>query len=697
MNSSKKKTSFPDVSGFFTLLYVASLVIVPAAFVAGLISGGRSGDNNIYAGLSVAVYSAAMFLSWVPFLLVGVSTEIVFFRSHIFNPSSVDENRSAATLARMAVSLLALYAVLWLSSAWAGSVCGQVWRILPLWPALVAMAWAFGLLLIAYRTVVTSERGDSMIVETGAKRQAMSQQVRGQESQSPAEQDTSSRSPSYEFPWTKPLSGLDSLAGMHDLKTELAAALVGFRQYSSDGSVADRNGILLSGPPGNGKTAFAEAIAGELGLPFVKLGCQDLTSKWVNESQAVLKDLFRQASEQPCVIFFDEFDGVALSRGNNNMHGEDRKLVNALLSEIDNARKLRIVLIAATNYIEQIDSAIARDGRFDYRIEIPYPDKEARTAILQGLLKKFSVKAETGTVDYVADLWVRRSVAFIESTVKRLRDSGKGIKGATATVKDFKQASREASRRASAIPNFGAKLSEIALTAEVRRETDSLVYRLRHWEEITERGGEPPSGVLLYGPPGTGKTNLVRALARELEYWHVFEVNASDVLQDPRKFRDTMDLASNHRPAIIFIDEADELLRDRTHSNAAGATNEILKAMDGMMGKIPEIVFMAATNNAEIIDGAALRGGRFAEKIFMGRLTGEDLVTFLEKDFESKTKVTFAADLTPRTLAAKLREAAPSDALGMLRKAINYTFGQGCDARPVCMADIDKAIISTQL
>jgi transitional endoplasmic reticulum ATPase len=190
---------------------------------------------------------------------------------------------------------------------------------------------------------------------------------------------------------------------------------------------------------------------------------------------------------------------------------------------------------------------------------------------------------------------------------------------------------------------------------------------------------------------------LVRALARELEYWHVFEVNASDVLQNPRKFRDTVELAANHRPAIIFLDEADELLRERVHSNSASATNEILKCMDGMMGKIPEIVFMAATNNAELMDAAALRGGRFSEKIYMGRLTGRDLVDFLEKDFASKTKVQFAANLTPELLATRLKEAAPSDAIGILRKAINYTFGQSGEVRSVCMEDIDKAIVSMQL
>ncbi len=88
--------------------------------------------------------------------------------------------------------------------------------------------------------------------------------------------------------------------------------------------MSDRNSILLSGPPGNGKTAFALAIAGELKLPFVKVSGVDLFSKWVNESAAMLKDLFRQAAVQPCVVFLDEFDFVAKNRSNEHMSDEDR-------------------------------------------------------------------------------------------------------------------------------------------------------------------------------------------------------------------------------------------------------------------------------------------------------------------------------------------------------------------------------------
>ena len=654
-----------------------SVLMVPLAFALTLVGGAWTGNDGLYTGLPVPIYSALMYLSWVPFVLFGVLNEVLFL-----NPVWSERRRTV-------VSSLFHYLLLWFSAAWAGSVTSEAWRVLPLGSAIFQVPLALLMLYLAIRGAWT----------TLTDSPAMDAQDAGQHDvpSATAEPGSYARTTPYEFEWTQPKGGLDAVAGMADLKAELNQALRGFRGYGDGGPAGDRNGILLSGPPGNGKTTMAHAIAGELGLPLVKLGCQDLSSKWVNESPAVVKDLFRQARAQPCVLFFDEFDGVAMSRGHSNAHGEDRKLVNSLLSEIDRARQEPIVLIAATNYLEQLDAAIIRDGRFDFKIEITYPDQVARVAILRGLLQRLQVNATEPAIAQVAQLWERRSVAFIEATVKRLRDNGHGVHGAVASVADFKLAARQASRRASAIPQTGAKLSELVLPAAVRREADSLLYRLRHWEDLAQRGGEAPSGVLLYGPPGTGKTHFVRALARELQDWHVFEVNTADILQDPRQFRDVLELAANHRPAIVFIDEADELLRERSQSASSAATNEILKGMDGLMGKVPEVVFMAATNNPHIIDAAALRGGRFAEKIYMGRLQGIDLQRFLAQDFATKDRVRFAPDLNPISLANRLGEAAPSDALSLLRKAINYSLGHTSADRAVSMADIEAAIESLQL
>jgi transitional endoplasmic reticulum ATPase len=199
--------------------------------------------------------------------------------------------------------------------------------------------------------------------------------------------------------------------------------------------------------------------------------------------------------------------------------------------------------------------------------------------------------------------------------------------------------------------------------------------------------------VLLYGPPGTGKTQLVRALARELGDWHVFEVNTTDVLRDPRKFRTLVDQAADHRPAFVFLDEADELLRDRSMSHTPGATNEILKSMDGLMGRVPELVFVAATNSPDALDAAAVRGGRFGEKILLPRLSGEDLTAFLVGEFAKRKNVRFSDTVTPNTLSELFVTIAPADALAILRKAVNYTLSSDT-VRPVEMNDVERALKS---
>jgi len=518
--------------------------------------------------------------------------------------------------------------------------------------------------------------------------------VTGRDARSAAPANSESEKP--EFPWARPTRRLSSLAGMPEVKAELSLMLANFRGYAGEGPLSDRNGVLLFGTPGNGKSSVAEAIAAELGLPLLKVGVQDLTSKWINESAPIIRALFAEARTRPCVLFFDEFDAVAPTRsGGAGMHNEDKKVVNALLSEIDKARSERIVLVAATNFLEDLDPAVVREGRFDFRIELPPPDVEAREAIIHTMLGKHGLSAEPEVVRRVAELWERRSAAFIESAVKRLRDASKG-KRSPITADDFKAAARSASRRPGALPTKGLKLSELFLPESVRIEADSLVHRLSHWETIAEGGGEPPSGVLLYGPPGTGKTALVKALARQLGDWHVFEVNTPEVLQDPRRFKKTVELAAQHRPAFIFLDEAEDLLRNRQVSGFGVATNEVLKTMDGAMGKVPEVVFIAATNDPEAIDAAAVRGGRFAEKIYMGPFAGGELVEFIDDQLRNRMPLKVPPKVLAAEVAQLLGEAAPANAIALIRKAINYTFTEN-GQRSLTIQDVERAKVALGL
>ena len=115
---------------------------------------------------------------------------------------------------------------------------------------------------------------------------------------------------------TKPQLKLDDLAGMEELKAQLRAVSAPFAEYHRrKATISDTTGLLLSGPPGNGKSVFPEALAGELGFNFLKVSVQDLTSKWINESPLRIQQAFADAvAAEPCVLFLDEIDAVGRDR-----------------------------------------------------------------------------------------------------------------------------------------------------------------------------------------------------------------------------------------------------------------------------------------------------------------------------------------------------------------------------------------------
>lgn len=494
-----------------------------------------------------------------------------------------------------------------------------------------------------------------------------------------------------------PPINLQSIAGMADLKRDLAEFIDPFRSLRAAKTVPDRNGLLLSGPPGNGKTLVATAIAGELGLPLLSFGVEDIASKWMGEGQLKIKALFELAkASAPCVLFLDEFDAIAPRRDSAHLHDETSKDVNALLAGIGALRAHKVVLIAATNFYAKLDAAVIRDGRFDFRIEIPLPDRAARGAIISGLTRKYGLKIDSGVQGALAEHWVERSASFMEGALKRVRDDTKSS-GGWISLEAVKSAGRKSSRLETAIPRDCASTSDMFLTPEVRRDVDGLLYRMKNWESVVAQGGSAPKGVLLYGPPGTGKTSLARAMTKTLGDWHMFEVKTAEILADPRLFNDVIDKARQHRPAVIFIDEADDLLRDRNHSNSATTTNEILKSMDGMMGSIPEVVFIAATNNVEVIDAAALRGGRFADRIYLGLFQGGELARYVQVVIDKQRNLNLAPLVSAAAIADLIGEAGPADVNEIMSKAVNYTLtdrlGDGRQ-RLVTLGDVERAVLA---
>lgn len=186
--------------------------------------------------------------------------------------------------------------------------------------------------------------------------------------------------------------GFSAIAGMQELKNtiqlDVIDALNEKEKYAEYGLTIP-NGMLLYGPPGCGKTFFAEKMAEEIGFNFYQIKPSDIQSKFVNASQENIKNLFDEAKQNaPSIIFIDELDALVPNRDTSNISHMNTSAVNEFLAQMNNCGDDGIFIVGATNRPNAIDPAILRSGRLDKHIYLPPPDFEARKLMFELYLKK---------------------------------------------------------------------------------------------------------------------------------------------------------------------------------------------------------------------------------------------------------------------------------------------------------------------
>ncbi|HEY4482374.1 MAG TPA: CDC48 family AAA ATPase [Candidatus Brocadiaceae bacterium] len=252
----------------------------------------------------------------------------------------------------------------------------------------------------------------------------------------------------------------EDVGGLEAVKQQIREAVEWPLKYPDMFKQAKINtpkGILLYGPPGTGKTLMAKAVANETKVNFISVKGPALISKYVGESERGIRDTFKKAKQAaPCIIFFDELDVITPRRGEGSDSHVTERVIGQFLTEMDGIEELKGVLVlAATNRMDQIDPALLRAGRFDYLIEIPIPDEETRLKIFQvhtkdkplekGIdFKKFAQETDGLTGADIELICKKAALMAIRNTIsKQITSSGELV----ITENDFTHAVEEVKKR----------------------------------------------------------------------------------------------------------------------------------------------------------------------------------------------------------------------------------------------------------
>ncbi|HYL66166.1 MAG TPA: CDC48 family AAA ATPase [Nitrosopumilaceae archaeon] len=403
-------------------------------------------------------------------------------------------------------------------------------------------------------------------------------------------------------------------------------------------------GVLLYGPPGTGKTLLAKAVANESNAHFISISGPEIMSKFYGESEARLREIFKEAKEKsPSIIFIDEIDSIAPKR--EEVTGEvERRVVSQLLSLMDGLEaRGKVIVISATNRPNAIDPALRRPGRFDREIEIKVPDKKGRKDILMIHTRNMPLSDDVN-LDKIAGIshgYVGADLEYLckEAAMKCLRRllpelnlqdeklPPETLDKLIVTGDDYQNAIREVTpsgMREVFIENPDVSWDEVGGLENVKRELQEAVeWPMKYPTLYAKLGHRMPRGILLHGPSGTGKTLLAKAVATESEA-NFISVRGPELLskwvgESERGIREIFRRARQASPCVIFFDEIDSIAPVRGVGGETAVTervvSQLLTELDGIES-LHGVVVLAATNRADMIDTALLRPGRF-DKIIL--------------------------------------------------------------------------------
>ena len=464
-----------------------------------------------------------------------------------------------------------------------------------------------------------------------------------------------------------------------------------------------RNGILLHGPRGTGKTFLAEAVAGEFGLKYLYVSAAGLIDKYVGQTEENLEAVFDMARANcPALLLIDEIDALGTKRQqigeSDDPGGASRAFnlkTNRLMGCIDEIRKQRgVVLMATTNVYDGLDRALIREGRFDLHIRLDLPNEEERARIFEAqLAKRPACRFDTQQFARRAPGWSAAKIsALVDRAALLAAQEHRKIE-----EKDLSRALAETGGRDRAAFKE-VEWSELVLSPETEADLRNLL-RLMDPAYSERLNLSVPSGLLLMGPPGTGKTMIARLIATQTKR-SFYPITAADILggatgASVKRLTELFARAKENSPSIIFIDEMDGLLPRNTGFQSQHDIQLLEQARTLISDLEPQhnVFLIGTTNHLENIDPAILRGGRFSEKIEIGTPDEAGYRRLLRKHLEGTG---LADGLSDEKLAARLNGVSPADLEAICnsakRMAMRRMAQDGTELPPLTWTDFSAAI-----
>jgi len=405
------------------------------------------------------------------------------------------------------------------------------------------------------------------------------------------------------------------------------------------------HGVLLSGPPGTGKTQLVHALTAEADVSLVTVRGATVVSRDGDEENPFEAAMAEATEDAPAVLFIDDLDALTGEFVGERGHQRVARLVSTL-DEHDPGS--RVAVVGATTDAEALDPALRRVGRFDHEVEVSVPDRDDRREILEIHTSGVPL-ADDIDLDRIAE----RTHGFVGADLERLireaaiqalhrndlgPDAGDGdgpVDTATLATLELTASDVDGALQTidpSALREVFVEVPDatwddvggLAETTQQLRET--VQWPLEYADAFDRVALQPATGVLLYGPPGTGKTLLAKVVANEAAS-NFISIKGPELLnkyvgESERGIREIFEKARVNAPTVVFFDEIDAIAAERGGTSSDSGVGErvvsqLLTELDGLE-ELEDVVVIATTNRRDLLDDALLRPGRFDRHIHVG-------------------------------------------------------------------------------